>query len=79
VFLTALLAACTSTSAPTPTVKVVGQHVSVPGGTYTDVSTAELQTMLANKDFTFVRQPGIHKRVEPGGWDGSLGASWSPH
>jgi rhodanese-related sulfurtransferase len=32
----------------------VGKPVSVPGGTYTDVSVAELQTMLENKDFTFV-------------------------
>jgi len=54
VFITVLLAACKSTPAPTPAVQVVGQQVSVPGGTYTDVSAAELQTMLANKDFTFV-------------------------
>jgi rhodanese-related sulfurtransferase len=54
VFITVLLAACTSTPAPTPAVKVVGQQVSVPGGTYTDVLPAELQTMLVNKDFTFV-------------------------
>jgi rhodanese-related sulfurtransferase len=33
---------------------VVGQQVSVAGGFYTDVSVAELQTMLTNKDFTFV-------------------------
>jgi rhodanese-related sulfurtransferase len=32
----------------------VGKPVSVPGGTYTDVSVSELETMLANKDFTFV-------------------------
>ena len=54
VFITVLLAACTSTPAPTPVVKVVGQQVSVPDGTYTDVLPAELQTMLVNKDFTFV-------------------------
>jgi rhodanese-related sulfurtransferase len=54
VFITVLLAACKSTPAPTPAVQVVGQQVSVPGGTYSDVSAAELQTMLANKDFTFV-------------------------
>jgi len=54
VFITMLLAACKSTPAPTPAVIVVGQQVSVPGGTYTDVLPAELQTMLANKDFTFV-------------------------
>ena len=32
----------------------MGQKVSVDGGSYTDVSVSELQTMLANKDFTFV-------------------------
>jgi rhodanese-related sulfurtransferase len=46
-----LLSACQRTAAPqTP----VGQVVSVPGGVYTDIGVAELQTMLANKDFTFV-------------------------
>ncbi len=54
VFITVLLSACKSTATPPPAVEVVGQKVSVPGGTYTDVSVAELQTMLANKDFTFV-------------------------
>ena len=33
---------------------MVGQQVSVIGGVYTDVSAVELQTMLAEKDFTFV-------------------------
>jgi rhodanese-related sulfurtransferase len=33
----------------------IGKPVEVPGaGTYTDVSVAELQAMLENKDFTFV-------------------------
>ena len=49
-----LLSACTSTTNPPPTADVVGKQVSVDGGTYTDVNVAELQTMLANKDFTFV-------------------------
>jgi rhodanese-related sulfurtransferase len=49
-----LLAACKSTSPSTPTIEVVGEQVSVAGGSYTNVSVAELQTMLANKDFTFV-------------------------
>jgi rhodanese-related sulfurtransferase len=49
-----LISACKSASTPAPTVEVVGQKVSVPGGSYTDVSGAELKTMLANKDFTFV-------------------------
>ena len=49
-----LLFACTSTAAPQPPVEVVGKKVSVPGGSYTDISVAEMQTMLASKDFTFV-------------------------
>ena len=46
------LAACSSGTAPDT--GEVGQEVTVPGGSYTDVSVPELQTMLANKDFTFV-------------------------
>jgi len=49
-----LLSACKSTATTTPAVEVVGQQISVPGGSYTDVTVSELQTMLANKDFTFV-------------------------
>lgn len=49
-----LLPACNSTSTLAPTEEVVGQQVSVAGGFYTDVGVAELQTMLVNKDFTFV-------------------------
>ncbi len=51
----ALLAACGSAGTPAESGDVVsGRQVSVPGGAYTDVSVAELQTMLQNKDFTFV-------------------------
>ena len=50
----ALLAACKSAATVPPTVEVVGQKVPVDGGSYTDVSVVELQTMLASKDFTFV-------------------------
>ena len=53
-FIALLLSACKSTATPTPAVEVAGKQVSVSGGSYTDVSVAELQTMLANKDFTFV-------------------------
>lgn len=53
-FFASLLSACKSTAASTPAVEVVGKQVSVSGGSYTDVSVAELQTMLANKDFAFV-------------------------
>ena len=49
-----LLPACNSTSTLAPGEEVVGQQASVAGGFYTDVGVAELQTMLANKDFTFV-------------------------
>ena len=49
-----LLTACQSAATPQPITEVVGQKVSVDGGAYTNVSVAELQTMLANKDFTFV-------------------------
>ena len=54
IFFAVLLTACKSTSTKLPPVDVVGQKVSVEGGSYTDVSVSELQTMLANKDFTFV-------------------------
>jgi len=47
-----LLVACSTSVAPAG--EVVGKTVSVDGGVYTDVSAAELQTMLAAKDFTFV-------------------------
>jgi rhodanese-related sulfurtransferase len=50
-----LLSACTSVATPQPAAEVVGKQVAVDGGgSYTDVSVAELQTMLANKDFTFI-------------------------
>lgn len=49
-----VLTACSNQPAPEPAAEVVGKQVSVPGGLYTDVSVAELETMLANKDFTFV-------------------------
>jgi rhodanese-related sulfurtransferase len=45
-----LLSACQSA----PTAEVQGKRVEVPGGSYVDVSVAELQTMLENKDFVFV-------------------------
>ncbi|HXF70469.1 MAG TPA: rhodanese-like domain-containing protein [Thermoflexus sp.] len=32
----------------------IGRKVSVPGGFYTNISVAELRTMLANKDFLLV-------------------------
>ena len=49
-----LLTACKNVPTPAPAVEVTGREVSVPGVAYTDVTVAELQTMLANKDFTFV-------------------------
>ena len=49
-----LLSACSSRATPQTTVEVIGKQVTVPGGSYTDINAAELQTMLANKDFTFI-------------------------
>jgi rhodanese-related sulfurtransferase len=48
------LAACGGAQAPLATVEVVGKPVNVAGGSFTNVSVSELQTMLANKDFTLV-------------------------
>jgi rhodanese-related sulfurtransferase len=52
--LAVLLVACKGTAPTQPTVEVMGQRVSVDSGFYTDISVAELQTMLASKDFTFI-------------------------
>lgn len=49
-----LLTACGSPTPPQATIEVVGKQISVSGGSYTDVSVAELETMLTSKDFTFV-------------------------
>jgi len=50
-----LLTACSNTAAtPSTPAPVVGKPIQVDGGTYTDVSVPELQTMLANKDLIFV-------------------------
>jgi len=49
-----LLAACSTPAEPLTTVEVVGKQIPLSGGNYTDVSVAELQTMLASKDFIFV-------------------------
>ena len=48
------LGACGAAQASSAPVEVTGKQVQVDGGSYTDVSVEELQTMLANKDFTFV-------------------------
>lgn len=45
-----LLSACQA-AAP---VEVQGKEVEVSGGSYTDMSVTELQSMLKNKDFTLV-------------------------
>lgn len=47
------LSACTQ-KASIATVEVNGQQVFTSGGSYTDVSVSELQTMLLNKDFSLV-------------------------
>jgi phage shock protein E len=45
--ITAVLAACQSKS-------VTGEKITMPEGTYINVSPAELKTMLKNKDFMFI-------------------------
>ena len=58
IFLSILLVACgaktAQQAASTSPVTVTGQKVAVAGGSYTDVSVNELQSMLTNKDFVFV-------------------------
>lgn len=49
-----LLTACSPAQTPQATMGVIGKAVLVAGGNYTDISVNELQTMLANKDFTLV-------------------------
>ena len=49
-----LIAACKSQTTPTVIDGQSGQKVPVDGGEYTDISAVELQTMLEDKDFTFV-------------------------
>lgn len=51
-FTALLLSACNSTTATSG--EEVGKQGSVPGGAYTDATVAELQAMLADKDFAFV-------------------------
>jgi rhodanese-related sulfurtransferase len=54
ILISIFLTACSSSESPPASGDVIGQKVSVQGGTYTDISVSELQTMLENKDFTFV-------------------------
>jgi len=53
-FVTALFSACTSIATETPADEVNERQSPIPEETYTDITIAELQTMLANKDFIFV-------------------------
>jgi rhodanese-related sulfurtransferase len=50
---TILLAACGGSSSSEP-VEVVGKKVSVNGGEFINITVPELQTMLTEKDFTFI-------------------------
>lgn len=50
--LTILLAACSGGGRPGE--GGVGKVVTVDGGEYTNISVPELQTMMADKDFTFI-------------------------
>jgi rhodanese-related sulfurtransferase len=49
-----ILSACQSSTPALPSVEVIGQMVTVDGGSYMNVTPTELQNMLANKDFTFL-------------------------
>ena len=51
---TVLLSACQPTATPHPTVEVRGEVVTVQGGSYTNVTSLELDTMLTSKDFTMI-------------------------
>lgn len=47
--------ACSGGTSPTKdSAEMVGKKVAVSGGEYTDISVAELQQMLEEKDFTFI-------------------------
>jgi rhodanese-related sulfurtransferase len=50
VFGTIIIAACSASSFSSS----MGQEVSVNGGTYTNITVPELESMLEEKDFTFV-------------------------
>lgn len=54
VVLLLLISACGNAATPTISADLIGNQVSIAGGSYTDISVDELQTMLANKDFTLV-------------------------
>ncbi len=49
-----LLAACSGAVEPVNNTEVIGEEVSAAGGSYRNLSPAELNTMLEEKDFTFV-------------------------
>lgn len=49
-----LLIACGAATPPRASSQTIGTPVAVPGGAYTDVTVAELQTMLATKDFVLI-------------------------
>jgi phage shock protein E len=48
------ISACSGQPMANQSAQTVGKIVKTDKGQYTDVSVAELQTMLKNKDFTFV-------------------------
>ena len=52
-FASLFLSACQRAAAPAESA-VTGVKVQAEGGSYTDVTPAELHSMLASKDFTFV-------------------------
>jgi rhodanese-related sulfurtransferase len=53
-FSTIILAACGQITPTQPTAQPVGKRIEAAGGSYTLLTVSELNTMLANKDFTLV-------------------------
>jgi rhodanese-related sulfurtransferase len=53
-FVSISLAACAKAEPTQSSQSITGKEIAVEGGSYTDVSASELNTMLENKDFVFV-------------------------
>lgn len=49
-----IVVACSSRGASEKSVEIPGKQIAVAGGSYTDISVAELQTMLEAKDFPLI-------------------------
>lgn len=49
-----ILSACGNSGSQVNPAEITGKKISIQGGQYTNISVTELQTMLKNKDFTFI-------------------------